>query len=63
MYRLTANKELRDRMKKNHVTLWQIAEKIGIHEKTLVAWLRFNLDEEHSRRVNDALNEIIEGDK
>lgn len=63
MYKLTSNKELRERMKNNNVTLWQIAAKIGVNETTLIKWLRLELDAEHSKRVNDALNEIIEGDK
>ncbi len=63
MYKLNANKELREKMKNNGVSLWQIAARLGIHEKTLITWLRLELDAEHTKRVNDALNEIIEGEK
>ena len=63
MYKLQANKELRERMKKHNVTVWQIAAKLGINETTLIKWLRLELDKEHSERVNDALNKIIEGEK
>ncbi len=60
---LTANERLRETMRAKNVPLWKLAKQIGIHEITLQRWLRLELDAEHSKRVNDALNEIIEGDK
>lgn len=42
---------------KGKLPLWRIADKIGIHEKTLIAWLRFEMDKDRMSVVLVALKE------
>lgn len=54
----TRNKEFWD--KKGKVPLWRIAEKIGIHEKTLIAWLRIEVEHTKMQRILIALDQVLE---
>ncbi|MFJ7371562.1 hypothetical protein ACIQVU_19350 [Lysinibacillus sp. NPDC098008] len=54
----TRNKEFWD--KKGKVPLWRIAEKIGIHEKTLIAWLRIEVEHSKMQRILIALDQVLE---
>ncbi|MBR2520776.1 MAG: hypothetical protein IKE62_01165 [Oscillospiraceae bacterium] len=55
------NQAIRERAKAEHVTLWQIAMKIGVSEPTLIRWMRLPLPEEKERRICDAISAIAEG--
>ena len=57
----TANADIRRKLRDANVPLWKVAQRVGIHEKTLVVWLRLELDGEKKRAVNDAVNELING--
>lgn len=46
-----ANQDIRDRMKRCGLFLWQLANKCNITEGTMVRWLRQELPKEDSRRV------------
>ena len=48
--------------KKGKIPLWRIAEKLNIHENTLIAWLRKELDPTKTEKVLTALNQVIEED-
>lgn len=48
--------------KKGKIPLWRIAEKLSIHENTLIAWLRKELDPAKTEKVLIALNQVIEED-
>lgn len=52
--------ELKSELKKHKITQWVLAQKMGIHEKTLVCWLHTpELTEERSNRVKSAISEIL----
>lgn len=46
------------RKAKGNIPAWQIAEKLGIHEKTFYGWMRFEMDEERKSKVMKAIKEI-----
>ena len=54
------NKELRDRAKREGVHLWQIALEIGCCDMTLSRWLRVPLSPDKEKRINSAIDAIIE---
>lgn len=45
---------------KGKIPLWRIAEKIGIHEKTLIVWLRVEIEHSKMERILSALNQVKE---
>ena len=54
--------EFKERIKSAGVKQWQIANAIGIHEKTLTGWLHCDvLPEERATRIEDAFNKIEKG--
>lgn len=55
------NIELRQAIKANRLYHYEIAEELGISEYTLCVWLRHELDPEHRRRVEDAINALTSG--
>jgi hypothetical protein len=50
------NRQLRERF--GNIPRWRVAEKLGIHEQTLVRWLRYELPEERKERIDAAINEL-----
>lgn len=46
--------------KKGKIPLWRIAEKLGIHEKTLIAWLRIKVEPKKMQRILAALEQVLE---
>jgi hypothetical protein len=56
---ITANKGLRERLKFNHISLWEVAHKLGICEGTLVRKLRMELNEEESENILLASESIL----
>ena len=58
------NKDIRRKAKGNDIPMWKIANRIGISEPTLTRWMRTSLNEEHRRRIEDALDSLIkEGER
>ena len=55
---LTANTAIREKMKAEKITVWQVAEIIGVHEKTLNGWFRTELDGEKKEKVEKAIKKI-----
>lgn len=53
------NRDIRRKAKGHDISLWRIAEKIGISEPTLTRWMRTPLDSEHRKLIEDALNSLI----
>lgn len=53
-------RNLEIRKEKGKIPTWIIAEKMGIHEKTLYAWLRFDLSQERKEAVLTAIREAKE---
>lgn len=60
---LQANPELRAELRQKNIPIWLVAKHIGIHEKTLYAWLREELDGDRKQCVQTAVAEIVQGVK
>lgn len=52
------NKDIRNRLKKENIYLWQIADKLGIHETTLIKKLRKELTKEQNMQLLSAVESI-----
>lgn len=55
---MKANLEIREMAKNVGVKLWQIAERLGISEPTIVRWLRVPLSPEREKMVIEAIQAI-----
>lgn len=55
------SKELKELIHKNGYFYWQIAEKIGVSEITLIRWMRGTPSPEHSQRIQNAVIELNGG--
>lgn len=45
------------RKAKGNIPAWLIAEKLGIHEKTLYGWLRYEMSNEKKKEIMRAIDE------
>lgn len=54
-----ANTELRQKLKSNNIPFWRVAGNLNIHEKTLIAWLRVDLDEAKRKAVCEAVESLL----
>lgn len=57
-YAISANKELRQKMKEYSVTFWQIADKIGVCEMTVSRRFRKELTEQEKLKMSSTIDEI-----
>lgn len=55
-----ANEDVRALAREKGVRLWQIADCIGIHEKTLVCRMRKELPEEQKKEICCIINDLSE---
>lgn len=55
---MKANLEIRAMAKNAGVKLWQIADRLGISEPTIVRWLRVPLSPERRQMVVDAIRTL-----
>lgn len=46
--------------KKGKVPLWRIAEKLGVHEKTLIVWLRIEVEHNKMQEILAALDRVLD---
>lgn len=53
------NKQLKEHMKKNHVHMWEVAEKLNIHETNFSKLFRHELDEKRKKEILLAIEQII----
>jgi len=51
------NAELREKIKKSGLYQWEIADKLGCSEMTLIRWLRKELPEETKQRILSIISE------
>ena len=56
-----ANKDLRLYAKGHAVPLWKIAGKYGVHEQTLIIWLRKTFDAEKAKEFMAIVDMIAKG--
>ena len=55
-----ANQGIRDELARNQIPHWLLAQTLGVHETTLVRWLRSPLSPERTASIRIAINEIRE---
>lgn len=55
------NEDIRRAIRIADVRHWQIAARIGIHENTLVRWLRAELSEAHKKAILSAIEALSQG--
>lgn len=60
---MKANLVVRDMAKKYNVKHWQIAERLGISEPTIMRWLRVPLPPEKEQAILAAIKEIAKEGK
>lgn len=60
---MQANNELRSEMSEYRLRYWEVAEKIGISDGRLSVWLRTPLSDERRKRVEKAIDELIQSIK
>ena len=52
------NEEIRCAMKAANVKQWQIADALGIHEKTFCVWLRHELPADKKKEILDVIEKL-----
>lgn len=53
------NLEIKRKIKKLGLHQYEVADKMGIAETTLVRWLRYELDPDKRDMIQGAINELI----
>lgn len=48
------NREVRDFLKAKRVFMWEVAERIGVHETTVIRWMRTELPEDKKQAIMEA---------
>lgn len=48
------NRDVRAFLKSKRVFLWEAAERLGVHETTLVRWMRTELPDEKKKEIMEA---------
>lgn len=51
------NMDIRQAIKKSNLFVWQVAEKLGVHENTFYRTLRKELSSEEKQRIMTAISE------
>lgn len=52
------NSDLKRKIKSKGIMLWQIAEKLGIHDSNFSRMLRYKLNDEQIKAINKAINDL-----
>lgn len=55
-----ANGALRRCLYNARIPMWEVARVIGVHENTIIRWLREPLSEERRQRIERAVVEILD---
>jgi AraC-like DNA-binding protein len=53
-----ANKDIRTRLKNAQVTLWRVAEELGIHESTLIRRMRKELPHRDKEKIFQIIDQL-----
>ena len=57
---ITANKELRTKIRRGGLFYWMVARELDVTEGTLIRWLRTELEGDRKKEVNDAVVRLYE---
>lgn len=52
------NQEIKAKIKEAGLKQWQVAQRCGVVESTLIRWLRFDLPEERRKAIYDAIEAL-----
>ena len=55
---MKSNQDIRDYLKARRIKLYEVSDRIGISEVTLIRWMRTPLTAEHRHRVIKAIRQI-----
>lgn len=53
------NEDVRRHLYNNRITQWEVANVLGVHENTVLRWLRRPLTPEQRTRIDDAIATIL----
>lgn len=53
------NAEIRNTLKENNILQWQLADKLGVSETTLVKKLRYELSKEEKQKIFDIISQML----
>lgn len=56
------NTDLKYKIRTAGLKQWQVAEAIGISERTLIVWLRHELTDEKKDRIVNAIKSLTKGE-
>ena len=56
---MKSNQDIRDYLKTRRIKLYEVANRIGVSEVTLIRWMRTPLTEAHRKKVIEAIHEIV----
>lgn len=57
------NQDIKDAIKRANMYQYEVANKMGIAEATLIRWLRFDLTEAKRKQIKNAIDELKKGSK
>lgn len=57
--KIKANAKIRERIEKNRILYWEIADKVGIAQSNLSVWLRTEMRDDRKARVEKAIDELL----
>ncbi|MBO0481804.1 hypothetical protein [Candidatus Enterococcus courvalinii] len=57
---MKSNLEIREKIESNRILYWEVAEKVGISQGNLSVWLRTEMREDRKKRVEKAINELLQ---
>ncbi|HCM86227.1 hypothetical protein [Enterococcus sp.] len=60
---MKANQELRDRIFVNRLKNWEVAQALNLSDGRFSVWLRTPLNDERKKRVEKAIDELLEKQK
>ncbi|EMF0328518.1 hypothetical protein EJW94_RS11960 [Enterococcus hirae] len=56
---MKANAKIRERIEKNRILYWEVADKVGIAQSNLSVWLRTEMRDDRKARVEKAIDELL----
>ena len=56
------NKTIKEAIKNAHLFQWQVADKLGVSEQTLIRWLRKEVSSEKETEILKVIDELKAGD-
>lgn len=59
----SVNQDIKNAIKKASIYQYEVADKMGIAETTLVRWLRYQLTEDKRKQIKNAIDELKKGSK